>query len=147
LVSGAFHQVAPSDLLPELQGRLPIRVKFHPLVAADFEAILTRTRHGLVEQCVALLATEGLAVAFTACGVAEVAASAAELNRGAQDIGARRLHAVISQVTDEISFMAHKLAEEQAAGDDGGPITIDAAYVKKHLSMAETQVDLSRYVL
>jgi ATP-dependent HslUV protease ATP-binding subunit HslU len=139
IAAGAFHVSKPSDLIPELQGRFPIRVELEPLTRDDFARILTEPRSALVKQYVALLATEGVTIAFTPDAVAEIAAVAAEVNEKAENIGARRLHTVMERLLDEISFEAPDLA--------GTSVTIDQAYVRRMLADIVRDDDLSRYIL
>jgi ATP-dependent HslUV protease ATP-binding subunit HslU len=139
IASGAFHVAKPSDLLPELQGRLPIRVELKALTEADFIAILSEPDNALTKQYAALMATEGVSVTFSPDGVAALAAVAAEVNRAVENIGARRLHTVLERVFEELSF---------AAPDRGGAtVTVDAAYVEQRVGALSRSADLSRYVL
>ncbi|MDO5621015.1 MAG: ATP-dependent protease ATPase subunit HslU [Paracoccus sp. (in: a-proteobacteria)] len=139
IASGAFHVAKPSDLLPELQGRLPIRVELKPLTEADFTRILTETDNALTRQYTALMQTEGVAVSFTDDGINALARIAAEVNASVENIGARRLYTVIERVFEELSF---------AAPDQSGQsVTVDAAYVERHLGELARSTDLSRYVL
>ena len=138
IASGAFHIAKPSDLLPELQGRLPIRVELQPLTEADFVRILTVTENALTRQYSALLATEGVTVSFTPDGIAALAGIAAEVNRAVENIGARRLYTVMEPVFEELSF---------SAPDRGGEVVVvDAGFVEANLA-ASRSADLSRYVL
>ena len=139
IASGAFHIAKPSDLLPELQGRLPIRVELAPLTEEDFVRILTETDNALTRQYSALMATEEVAVTFTAEGIAALARIAAEVNRSVENIGARRLYAVMERVFEELSFTA-----PDRAGDS---VTVDAEFVEKHLGALSRSADISRYVL
>ncbi|RWR13872.1 ATP-dependent protease ATPase subunit HslU [Paenirhodobacter populi] len=139
IASGAFHIAKPSDLLPELQGRLPIRVELQPLTENDFTRILTETDNALTRQYVALMATEEVTVTFTPDGIAALARIAAEVNRSVEDIGARRLYTVMERVFEELSFTA--------PDRPGQAVTIDAAFVDKHLGDLAASADLSRYVL
>lgn len=139
IASGAFHVAKPSDLLPELQGRLPIRVELRALTEEDFIRILTETDNALTRQYTALMATEGVEVGFTDDGIAALARIAAEVNASVENIGARRLYTVIERVFEELSF---------TAPDKGGEkISVDAAYVDKNLGELASSTDLSRYVL
>ncbi|RJF89675.1 ATP-dependent protease ATPase subunit HslU [Oleomonas cavernae] len=139
IASGAFHIAKPSDLLPELQGRLPIRVELTALSRADFERILTEPETSLIRQYVALMATEGVTLDFTKDGIAEIAKVAAEVNAAVENIGARRLHTILERVLDEISF---------AASDRSGQsVTIDAAYVAKNVGALAANTDLSKFIL
>jgi ATP-dependent HslUV protease ATP-binding subunit HslU len=139
IASGAFHVAKPSDLLPELQGRLPIRVELSALTEEDFVAILSDTKASLVQQYAALLGTEGVTIDFTDDGIRAVARIAAEVNSQVENIGARRLQTVMEKLLEEVSFDA----EER----HGSQLTIDAAYVDSQLSSIARNTDLSRYVL
>ena len=139
IASGAFHVAKPSDLLPELQGRLPIRVELSPLSEGDFVRILTETDNALTLQYTALMGTEGVTVDFTPDGIAALARIAAEVNRAIENIGARRLHTVLERVFEELSFHAP---------DRGGQsVTVDAAYVEANLGELSRSADVSRYML
>ncbi|WP_439136762.1 ATP-dependent protease ATPase subunit HslU [Roseicyclus sp.] len=139
IASGAFHIAKPSDLLPELQGRLPIRVNLRPLTEHDFVRILTETDNALTLQYTALMATEAVEVNFTQDGIAALARIAAEVNESIENIGARRLYTVMERVFEELSF---------TAPDRGGEaITVDAAFVEANLGELTRDADLSRYVL
>ncbi len=139
IAAGAFHVAKPSDLIPELQGRFPIRVELASLTQADFVRILTEPRNSLVRQYTALLATEGVALDFSEDGVAEIAAVAAGVNERTDDIGARRLHTVMERLLDEVSF--------DAPDRGGAQIRIDAAFVRERLGELVRDEDLSRYIL
>lgn len=139
VASGAFHVSKPSDLLPELQGRLPIRVELRALEKDDFRRILTEPEASLVKQYIALLATEDVALEFSDDAIDEIADIAVDLNSTIENIGARRLQTVMERVLDEVSFMAPDL--------DDKSVKIDAKYVKKHLGELARDVDLSRYIL
>ncbi len=139
IASGAFHLAKPSDLIPELQGRLPIRVELQSLSVQDFEAILTQTHASLVRQYQALLATEGVRLEFTPEGITRLAAIAYEVNERTENIGARRLSTVMERLLDEVSFDATRL--------DGQEVRIDAAYVDARLTELSRNEDLSRYIL
>ncbi len=139
IASGAFHLTKPSDLLPELQGRLPIRVELRPLTHSDFRRILTETEVSLIKQYVALMATEGVTLEFTADSIDAIADVAVAVNSSVENIGARRLHTVMERVLDEISFTAPDRAGETLA--------IDAAYVNKHIGDLAKNADLSRFIL
>jgi ATP-dependent HslUV protease ATP-binding subunit HslU len=139
IAAGAFHVSKPSDLIPELQGRFPIRVELEALGRDDFVRILTEPKSALITQYVALLGTEGVTITFTEDAVAEIAAVAAEVNERAENIGARRLHTVMERLLDEVSFEAPELA--------GRSVTIDAAYVRRMLADIVANDDLSRYIL
>lgn len=139
IASGAFHLSKPSDLIPELQGRFPIRVELDSLSVQDFEAILMQTHASLVKQYQALLATEGVTLEFTPEGITRLATIAFEVNERTENIGARRLSTVMERLLDEVSFDAAKLA--------GQTVTIDAAYVDQRLQMLSQDEDLSRFIL
>jgi len=139
IASGAFHVAKPSDMLPELQGRLPIRVELKALTEADFVRILSETRANLVEQYCALIETEKVNLDFTAEAVDEVAKIAARVNESVENIGARRLQTVMEKLLEELSFEA-----EDRAGET---VTVDAAYVQDRLSGLADDTDLSRYIL
>jgi len=139
IASGAFHMAKPSDLLPELQGRLPIRVELKALGRDDFIRILTEPENSLIKQYKALLGTEEVVLDFTVDAVAEIADIAAEVNRGVENIGARRLHTVMERLLEEISFTATDTA--------GQSITVDSAYVKKHVGDLAKNADLSKFIL
>lgn len=139
IASGAFHLSKPSDLIPELQGRFPIRVELQSLSVADFESILTQTRASLVKQYQALLATEGVTLEFTPEGVNRLAAIAFEVNERTENIGARRLSTVMERLLDEVSFDATRIG--------GQTIRIDAAYVDERLAALSHDEDLSRFIL
>ncbi len=139
IASGAFHVAKPSDLLPELQGRLPIRVELGALTEADFVRILSETKAGLPEQYVALLGTEGVTLNFTPEAIARVAKLAAEVNEKVENIGARRLQTIMERLVEEISFTAEDVG--------GTTLEIDAAYVERQLSEIVGDTDLSKYVL
>ena len=139
IASGAFHMSKPADLLPELQGRLPIRVELKALTQADFVRILSATRASLTEQYQALLATENVTITFTDEGIEALARIAAEVNEAVENIGARRLQTVMEKLLEDVSFEAE---------DRGGEtLTVDAAFVDKQLSGIARNADLSRYVL
>jgi ATP-dependent HslUV protease ATP-binding subunit HslU len=139
IASGAFHVSRPSDLLPELQGRLPIRVELDPLDIEDFKRILTETEASLIKQSVALMATEEVAVTFTPDAIDAIARIAVEVNSTVENIGARRLQTVIERILDEISFTAPDRA--------GEAVTIDAAYVEARIGDLAKNADLSRFIL
>lgn len=139
IASGAFHYAKPSDLIPELQGRLPIRVELKALSTEDFVRILTEPRASLTEQYAALLKTEGLNVTFLPDGVTRIAEVAWYVNERTENIGARRLHTVIERLLEEVSFTASDLS--------GQDIAIDAEYVNKYLQHLVKDEDLSRYIL
>ena len=139
IASGAFHVAKPSDLLPELQGRLPIRVELKALTEADFVAILSDTKASLIAQYRALLGTEGVTIDFTDDGIRAVARIAAEVNGEIENIGARRLSTVMERLLEEVSF--------DAEHRHGQTLTIDAGYVDKQLASIARNTDLSRFVL
>jgi len=139
IASGAFHVAKPSDLLPELQGRLPIRVELKALTEEDFVAILSDTKASLPAQYRALLGTEGVTIDFTDDGIRAVAKIAAEVNGEIENIGARRLQTVMEKLLEEVSF--------DAEDRGGATLTIDAAYVEKQLAGVARNTDLSRFVL
>ncbi len=139
IAAGAFHVSKPSDLIPELQGRFPIRVELESLTQADFIRILTEPRNALIRQYRALLATEGIRLEFTEDAIAEIARIASLVNQRTENIGARRLHTVMERLLDEISFDAPNLA--------GKEINLDAAYVRERLNEIIMDEDLSRYIL
>jgi len=139
IASGAFHVAKPSDLLPELQGRLPIRVELRALTEADFVRILTEPEASLIRQYKALLATEDVSLDFTEDGIAHIAKISADVNASVENIGARRLHTVMERLLDEISF---------TATDKGGEaVTIDKAYVQQHVGKLAANQDLSKFIL
>ncbi|MDJ0614339.1 MAG: ATP-dependent protease ATPase subunit HslU [Rhizobiaceae bacterium] len=139
VASGAFHVSKPSDLLPELQGRLPIRVELRALEKEDFKRILTETEASLIKQYVALMATESVDLEFTDDAIDEIAGIAVDLNATVENIGARRLQTVMEKILDEISFKAPDVSEKE--------YKIDAEYVKSQLGELAKDVDLSRYIL
>jgi ATP-dependent HslUV protease ATP-binding subunit HslU len=139
IASGAFHTAKPSDLLPELQGRLPIRVELRALTRDDFRRILTETEASLIKQYVALLATEGVTLEFTPDSIDAIADVAVAVNASVENIGARRLQTVMERVLDEISFTAPDRS--------GDKVTVDAAYVEKHIGDLAKNADLSRFIL
>jgi ATP-dependent HslUV protease ATP-binding subunit HslU len=139
IASGAFHLAKPSDLLPELQGRLPIRVELKALDRDDFVRILTEPENSLIKQYVALLKTEDVTLDFNPESIAEIASLAAEVNRGVENIGARRLHTILERLLEEISFTATDRA--------GTTLTIDAAYVRDKVADLAKNADLSKFIL
>jgi len=143
IASGAFHVAKPSDMLPELQGRLPIRVELRALTEEDFVRILTETKANLPEQYRALIGTEGVEIEFTDDAIAQVAKIAADVNGRIENIGARRLQTVMEKLVEEISFAAGSEEPEEGAK----PLVIDAAYVEKQLAEVARDTDLSKYVL
>ncbi|MEC8427373.1 MAG: HslU--HslV peptidase ATPase subunit, partial [Pseudomonadota bacterium] len=138
ITSGAFHLAKPSDLIPELQGRLPIRVELEALTPDDFERILTEPNASLTEQQIALMETEGSKLRFSNDGIRRIAETAYEVNERTENIGARRLHTVMERLLEDVSF---------DAGDGHENIEVDAAYVDKHLGELASNEDLSRYIL
>ncbi|WP_202969712.1 HslU--HslV peptidase ATPase subunit [Endozoicomonas atrinae] len=143
IASGAFHLAKPSDLIPELQGRLPIRVELKALSSDDFMRILTEPDASLTEQYQALMATESLNIEFADDAIRRLAEVSWQVNERTENIGARRLHTVMERLLEEVSFGAADLASAQ----DGAPLKIDAAYVDKHLGELVQDEDLSRYIL
>jgi ATP-dependent HslUV protease ATP-binding subunit HslU len=139
IASGAFHLCKPSDLVPELQGRFPIRVELKALGKEEFFRILTEPQNALLKQYVALLKTEGISLVFTEDGILEMAHLAAEVNQKTEDIGARRLHTVLERVLEDISFQAPGMAEKT--------FTVTADYVREQLSDIAGDEDLSRFIL
>jgi ATP-dependent HslUV protease ATP-binding subunit HslU len=139
IAAGAFHLARPSDLIPELQGRFPIRVELEPLTRDDFVRILTEPRSALITQYVALLGADDLTVSFTPGAIERIADFAARVNETTENIGARRLHTVMERLLDELSFDAPDRAERSAVVDD--------AYVERMLAEVVADNDLSRYVL
>jgi ATP-dependent HslUV protease ATP-binding subunit HslU len=139
IASGAFQGAKPSDLIPEFQGRFPIRVELGPLTKDDFVRILTEPKNALVKQHIALMATEGVTLEFAEDAVAEIARVAADVNERTENIGARRLHTVLERLLDQISFDAPEM--------HGRTVSIDAAYVRERLEEILKDQDLSRYIL
>jgi ATP-dependent HslUV protease ATP-binding subunit HslU len=139
IASGAFHVSKPSDLLPELQGRLPIRVELSPLTVEDFKRILTEAEASLVKQSVALMATEGVTLAFTEDSIDALAKVAVEVNNSVENIGARRLQTVLERVLDDISY--------SAPDRSGDTVTIDGTYVRERVEDLAKNADLSRFIL
>jgi len=139
IAAGAFHVSKPSDLIPELQGRFPIRVELKPLTVEDFKRILTEPKNSLTRQYEALLATEGINIGFTPDAIDAVAHFAFSVNEQTEDIGARRLHTIMETLLDEYSFAGPDLEDKD--------VTIDAAYVQKQLAEIVKNEDLSRYIL
>jgi ATP-dependent HslUV protease ATP-binding subunit HslU len=139
IASGAFHVAKPSDLLPELQGRLPIRVELRALSREDFRRILVEPEASLVKQYVALMATENLILEVTDDGVEAIANIAAEVNSSIENIGARRLHTIMERVLEDVSF---------TATDRGGEsVVLDRAFVEKHIGDLARNTDLSKFIL
>ena len=141
IASGAFHLAKPSDLIPELQGRLPIRVELDSLNADDFERILTEPDASLTEQYQALLGTEGLQVEFTRDGLRRIAETAWQVNEKTENIGARRLHTIMERLLEEASFAAADSGLQQQG------LKIDADYVNQQLQALSEDEDLSRFIL
>jgi ATP-dependent HslUV protease ATP-binding subunit HslU len=139
IAAGAFHATKPSDLIPELQGRFPIRVELEPLTRADFIRILSEPQNALVRQYVELLRTEGVELSFAPDAVEAIAAIASAVNERTENIGARRLYTVMEKLLEEISFTAPDLS--------GTTLTVDAAYVETRLADVVKDEDLSRYIL
>jgi ATP-dependent HslUV protease ATP-binding subunit HslU len=139
IAAGAFHVSKPSDLIPELQGRFPIRVELEPLGRDEFVRILTEPKSALIKQYIALMSTEGVTLEFTPGAIERVAELAAFVNDRTENIGARRLHTVMERLLDEISFQAPEMG--------GQSVTIDAAYVDRMLCDIAESDDLSRYIL
>lgn len=139
IASGAFQVSSPSDLIPELQGRLPIRVELQALTTEDFVRILTEPNASLTEQYKALMATEGVNIEFTTDGIRKIAESAWQVNESTENIGARRLHTVLERLMEDISF--------DASDRNGQTIQIDADYVRQHLDELVADEDLSRFIL
>jgi ATP-dependent HslUV protease ATP-binding subunit HslU len=139
IAAGAFHTTKPSDLIPELQGRFPIRVELSSLSEGDFIRILTEPKNALIKQYIALLDTEGLKLSFTEDAIAAIARFAATVNEHTENIGARRLHTILEKVLEEISFEAPEMKKKT--------VKLDAAYVQKQLANIVKDQDLSRYIL
>ncbi len=139
IASGAFQMAKPSDLIPELQGRLPIRVELKALTTGDFVRILTEPNASLTEQYIALLATEGVEISFSECGIQAIANAAWQVNESTENIGARRLHTMLERLIEELSFNANDRSGES--------IVIDQAYVEKTLTELVKNEDLSRFIL
>jgi ATP-dependent HslUV protease ATP-binding subunit HslU len=139
IAAGAFHLSKPSDLIPELQGRLPIRVELESLTEADFKRILTEPKNALIRQYTALLQTEGVALEFTDDAIEEISRIAARVNQQSENIGARRLHTVLERLLEDLSFDAPDVQEKQ--------VVVDAEYVRQRLESISKDEDLSRYIL
>ncbi len=139
IASGAFQVASPSDLIPELQGRLPIRVELKALTTHDFERILTEPNASITVQYKALMATEGVNIEFTEDGIKRIAQAAWQVNETTENIGARRLHTVLERLVEDISYDASEM--------NGQTVTIDAEYVSKHLDVLVADEDLSRFIL
>jgi len=138
IAAGAFHISKPSDLIPELQGRFPIRVELDSLTAEDFRTILTQPKNALIEQYRALLATEGVALTFTEDAIEQLARFAMQVNEQSENIGARRLHTVLERLLEDVSY---------GAPEDRGAVTIDGTYVRERLKDVVENADLSGYIL
>ena len=143
IASGAFSMAKPSDLIPELQGRLPIRVELKALTPDDFKRILTEPNASLTEQYKALLATEGLNIEFTEDGIERMAQTAFRVNETTENIGARRLHTMMERLLEKVSFNAEDLALQYSSQ----PLLINDAFVEEHLGAIAQDEDLSRYIL
>ena len=139
IAAGAFHFSKPSDMIPELQGRFPLRAELQPLGREEFLRILTEPHNALVKQYEALLATERVRLSFTPDGLEEIAAFAEEANARAENIGARRLYTIMEKILSDISFAAPEMG--------GAEVTVDRAYVSEHLRDVRDDQDLSRYIL
>ena len=139
IASGAFHLAKPSDMLPELQGRLPIRVELQALTREDFGRILREPENSLIRQYIALMGTEGLTLEFTEDAIDTLAALSADINQSVENIGARRLHTVLERLLEEISF--------DAPDRDGDSVTIDEAMVRERLEELTKNTDLSKFIL
>jgi ATP-dependent HslUV protease ATP-binding subunit HslU len=139
IAAGAFHLSKPSDLIPELQGRLPIRVELESLTEADFIRILTEPKNALIRQYTALLETEGITLGFTTDAIEEISRIAARVNQQSENIGARRLHTVLERLLEDLSFEAPDVEEKN--------VTVDAEYVRERLDSISKDEDLSRYIL
>jgi len=138
IAAGAFHMSKPSDLIPELQGRLPIRVELDSLTAEDFKTILTQPKNALVEQYKALLATDGVTLDFRDDAIEQLANFAMTVNEQTENIGARRLHTVLERMLEDVSF---------EAPENGGIVVVDSDYVQKRLADVVANADLSGYIL
>ena len=138
IAAGAFHMSKPSDLIPELQGRLPIRVELDSLTAEDFKTILTQPKNALVEQYKALLATDGVTLDFRDDAIEQLANFAMTVNEQTENIGARRLHTVLERMLEDVSF---------EAPENGGIVVVDRDYVQKRLADVVANADLSGYIL
>jgi len=139
IASGAFHQAKPSDLLPELQGRLPIRVELKALTRADLARILREPETSLIRQYIALMGAEGLTLVFAEDAIEEIATLSADINARVENIGARRLHTVLEKLLEDISFTATERG--------GETMTIDAAHVRQTVGALAKDVDLSKFIL
>jgi ATP-dependent HslUV protease ATP-binding subunit HslU len=139
IASGAFHMAKPSDLIPEFQGRFPIRVELSSLTQEDFVRILTEPKNALIKQYEALLETEGVTLRFAADAIDEIARIASDVNERTENIGARRLHTILERLLDDVSFAAPEMRGQEVA--------IDANYVQERLAPILKNEDLSRYIL
>jgi ATP-dependent HslUV protease ATP-binding subunit HslU len=139
IAAGAFHTVKPSDLIPELQGRFPVRVELQSLTRADFKQILVEPKNSLIKQYTALLRTEGLRMSFTEDGIDEIAEVAYSVNSQTENIGARRLHTILEKLLEELSYAAADMEDQE--------FVINKAYVKERLEGIAQDEDLSRYIL
>ena len=139
IASGAFHLAKPSDMLPELQGRLPIRVELDSLGESDFKKILVEPENSLIKQYTALIGTEGISLVFTHEGIEKLAKLAAEANKNVENIGARRLHTIMEKLLEDLSFRASDMQDQE--------ITINEAYVDKHVGDLIKDQDLSKFIL
>jgi ATP-dependent HslUV protease ATP-binding subunit HslU len=139
IAAGAFHVAKPADLIPELQGRFPIRVELKPLTQADLVRILTEPRNALIRQYQELLGTEGVALDFTPAAIEELARIAAEVNAQGENIGARRLHTVLERTVEEVSFEADTIG--------GQTVAVTPEYIRRQLADVLKDQDLSRYIL
>jgi ATP-dependent HslUV protease ATP-binding subunit HslU len=139
IAAGAFHTSKPSDLIPELQGRFPIRVELEPLGKAEFKRILTEPKNALVKQYQALLATEGVHLVFSEDAIDEIADMAARVNDQTENIGARRLHTIMERLLEDLSFDAPERAPST--------VTVDRAYVRAKLERVVESTDVSKYIL
>ncbi len=139
VAAGAFHATKPSDLIPELQGRFPLRVELDPLTAEDFKRILVEPDNALTKQYEALLKTENVEVKFTDDGIEEIARSADQVNRMTENIGARRLHTILEKILEDVSFEASDMGQ--------GRVVVDKAFVQSALAEILKSQDLSRFIL
>jgi ATP-dependent HslUV protease ATP-binding subunit HslU len=142
IASGAFHMSKPSDLIPELQGRFPIRVELHSLGQAEFVRILTEPENALIKQYTALMATEGVELVFAPAAIEEMAKIAVDVNKNTEEIGARRLHTVMERVLDELSFDASERGKKEQE-----QFVVSADYVRRQLDAIVEDQDLSRFIL
>jgi ATP-dependent HslUV protease ATP-binding subunit HslU len=144
IAAGAFHVSKPSDLIPELQGRFPIRVELDALGRGDFVRILTEPKGALIKQYMALLQTEGVTLEFTDDAIGQIAELATTVNERTENIGARRLHTVVERLLESVSYDAEERAQR---GNGEGQVRVDAKYVDDHLGSLVQDEDLSRYIL